>query len=80
MECKGVGEKKKKKKKTRGSLICHVFFVAATSGNLCEVSLSPLPILFACGIYFILPLIYFILPVGFISYLYFLLFVCAEFH
>ena len=35
------------------------FFLAATSGNLCEVSLSPLPILLTCGIFF--SLIYFLL-------------------
>ena len=62
MECEGVG---KKKKPEEVSLV--MFFIAATSGNLCEVSLPPLPILFACGIYFL-------------SLIYFLLFVCAEFH
>ena len=62
MECEGVG-KKKNQRKSHSSC----FFIAAASGNLCEVSLSPLPILFACGIYFL-------------SLIYFLLFVCAEFH
>ena len=43
------------------------FFLAATSENLFEVSLFPLPILFTCGIYFI----------SLISFHY-LIFVCAE--
>ena len=65
MECEGVGKKKRKKNQRKSPLSS--FFVAATSGNLCEVSLPPLLILFACGIYFL-------------SLIYFLLFVCAEFH
>ena len=40
------------KKKKRRSFKCYVFFLAETSGNLCEVSLPPLPILFASEIHF----------------------------
>ena len=45
MESEGVEKNEK-----NSQVLC--FFVAATNGNLCEVSLPPLPILFACGIYF----------------------------
>ena len=37
-------------KNEKSQVLC--FFLAGTSGNLCEISLPPLPILFACGINF----------------------------
>ena len=45
-----TGNESVKKNENKSQVLC--FFLATTSGNLCEVSLPPLPIFFACGIHF----------------------------